>query len=71
MEKLSAKQLTSLYYTFRYAKSEAVPIQEKILDQLEPLYEQMSFEEKANWLLTYTIARRPQTYKKAENKTIH
>lgn len=31
----------------------------------------MTFEEKANWLLTYTIARRPQTYKKAENKSLH
>jgi len=38
LEKLSAKQLTSLYYTFRYSKIEAVPIQEKILEHLEPLY---------------------------------
>lgn len=44
IESLSAKQLMALFYTFRNCKAEAVPIQDKILDQLEPFYSEMTFE---------------------------
>lgn len=60
-----------MYYSFRNCKAEVVAIQDKILEHLEPFYEKMNFEEKANWLLTYTIARKPQTFKKTEHKTLH
>lgn len=69
--KLNAQQLTSLYYTFRHSKSEAVALQDKILEHLEPLYETFTFEQKVNWLLAYTYSRRPQSYKKSEDKSLH
>ena len=31
----------------------------------------MNFEQKMNWILTYTISQRPQAFKKAHTKTLH
>jgi hypothetical protein len=36
-----------------------------------PFYQKLSFNEKVSWLLTYTIGRRPQVFKKSENKKLH
>lgn len=71
LSKLSAQQLMALYYTFRHSKSEAVALQDKILTHLEPFYSSFTFEQKVNWLLTYTYARRPQNFKKTEEKSVH
>jgi hypothetical protein len=71
LSKMTHQQLNALYYSLRNGKIDVVALQDKILDHLEPLYVQMNFEQKINWLLTYTIARRPKSFKQAHAKTLH
>ena len=71
LSKMSHQQLTAFFYSLRNGKIDVVALQDKILNHLEPLYEKMSFEQKVNWLFTYTISRRPQAFKQAHTKSLH
>lgn len=43
LSKMTHQQLTALYYSLRNGKIDVVALQDKILEHLEPLYEQMNF----------------------------
>jgi len=44
LSKFNHKQLAALYYSLRNGKAESVALQDKILSQLETLYQNMNFE---------------------------
>lgn len=71
LPKMSHQQLTAFFYSLKNGKIDVAALQDKILNHLEPLYEKMNFEQKVDWLLTYTISRRPQAFKQAHTKSIH
>ena len=71
LPKMSHQQLTAFFYSLRNGKIDVAALQDKILNHLEPLYEKMNFEQKVNWLFTYTISRRPQAFKQAHTKSLH
>jgi len=67
--KLNKHQLTSLFYACRFSNPGKTNVQLESLKALEPLYASFSFQEKADFLFTYTLCSKPlKVHKKVQKR---
>ena len=62
--KMSASQLLHLFYACRHANPGRTNLQPSVLEALKPLYPQLTFQQKVDFLLSFTLSTKPTKFQK-------
>lgn len=65
---MSITKLLHLFYACRHANPGRTNLQPNILEALKPLYPQLSFEQKVDFLLSFTLSTKPIKFQKKAHK---
>jgi hypothetical protein len=66
---MNINDLVHLFYACRHANSGSTNVQPEILEALKPLYSQLTFQQKVDFLLSFTLSTKPiKFHKKVHRK---